>query len=141
MDDLVLRPSSALLDYLSTSAPTTVGTPVIAANSPPIVGNSGFAVRSFNLAGPLAFYLVAFTSSTLNLQPLGGQAGAALLNQGEFLIQGTTGGSATLALSIPNAPFLVGLNVYWQTADLDPALGIPIPIGNSRVLRTFLGSL
>ena len=110
-------------------------------NSPPVVGNSLFGVRTMQLLpNNLSFLLIGFSNQ---LVPIPGSppTSAVLANPAAVLaLISDANGRTSYPLALPNASALIGLPLSWQSVDIDASLPFAIPIANSNVLTTTLGA-
>lgn len=143
-DLLTIRAADLSVTYLGKGVATTRGTPTIDVTGLPMIGFQQFGIRLGGLVPSGQTLLVIGAGEQkppLDLSKLGGQPGSMVyvtLDASE-VVPVDTKGEALFRVPIPNNPSLRGRSLYWQDFDLDRALRVPLPFGNSRGMRTILG--
>lgn len=127
--------------YIGVAAPTTVGTPRLAINRYPTIGDAGFQILANGLVpnGISALALApALANPPLSLVLFGGQPNSILYcDPGSMqTVPLASGSSGTVALPVPlpNNPALIGATSYWQVFDVDVGLPYALPLGNSNAM-------
>ncbi|MCA8975603.1 MAG: hypothetical protein KDC98_12855 [Planctomycetes bacterium] len=114
---LGLRSTAAVTTYGS-GCSGSAGVPSLRARGLPILGNLAFRVESSSLvAGSLA--LLAFGAQSANA-PLPGGCDALVVPIRIVTTVADSHGLAAFPLPIPNAPILRGLDLFLQSASIDP---------------------
>jgi hypothetical protein len=144
-DQMTLRLGQAEIGTIGQAVATTVGTPTLDFNGLPTIGFSGFQAQLSGLVPARTTLLLLGTSQLvppLDLSLLGGQQGSFLhlLPVITASLPTDAQGRTTLTLPIPCNPTWAGVSLYWQNFDFDPALAVPLKLGNSVALKTTFGS-
>ncbi|MBL8725412.1 MAG: hypothetical protein JNK49_15320 [Planctomycetes bacterium] len=128
------------LVYTGHGSSTTVGTPWLSADTPPVRGHLLHLDTSLLRPNGFAVIGIALGLSPfpLPLMLYGGQPDSFLYCDPGTLV--TVGmltdalGQARYSMPIPNHPVLLGASLGSQVFDFDPALPFALPLGNSRAL-------
>jgi hypothetical protein len=141
IDALTVRLGAAALETIGTAVATTAGTPQLDARGLPTIGWAGFGLDLQGLVPSSTTFLALGATrlgTPIDLALFGGQAGSFLYVSPDLVVGVPTDaqGKAALNLPIPYDPTLVGRSLFWQDLDPDPALVVPLKLGNSAALRT-----
>ncbi len=143
-DRLEIRAPIGGAFHSGTAKATTRGLPRLEAPVAPLLGRRDFALEARGLV-PSSVSVLAFGSMRLSppidLGRLGGQRGSFVQVRGDVLQTVTSRADGTLRLvfALPCLPSLVGASLHWQLFDVDPALRVKLPLGNSDLLTTTFG--
>ena len=137
------RDSSVVDTSLGTAKATTVGTPRAGTNGCPLIGNSSFQLTGIDMvpSGSAFWALGLLAGGAFDLSTIGGQPGSFLYVNTIITLTVSTpaSGEVSIPSPIPNNPAFLGGTVDVQVFDIDPALTVPLKIGNSRVLKVRIG--
>ena len=145
LDFVTIRTSTAGVDEIGTAIATTKGTPDLSTSGLPLIGFSGFAFQSTGLApSSVSAYVIgaSLLPVPIDLKAVGGQNGSKVYQSLDVVISAANSatGTASLPLGIPKSSSLLGGILYAQHFDVDVALAIPLPLGNSQTLKVTIGS-
>lgn len=129
---------------VGTGSPSSIGTPVIAASTNPVLGDATFAINASGLnpgGNPFAGIVLDLGQPLPGIQIPGAPAGALLYANPTVINLGFADGSgnATFALPLPCKPSAMGSIIVAQVFDWDAALPNAIPVGLSAGLSLTLG--
>lgn len=145
VDLLSISTPVARVERIGVAKATTVGTPDLDAFGFPRLGDAGFRLDLSGLKPNQNSVLLvgsAALPTPIDLGLFGGQSGSFLYINTLFTLNLATGatGTSTLPLPLPNNPSFQGATLFFQDFDLDTALGIPLPFGNTNALKIVVGS-
>lgn len=123
---------------------TTKGTPTLTPNGFPMLGWAGYQVDGSGLApNSQSLYVIGGTQlgAPIHLGAIGGQQGSYVYISldAPFAVPTNANGLSSLPLPLPNNSALQGASIYLQNFDVDVALALPLPVGNSKALKLTLG--
>ena len=126
------------------ATPNSSGTPRIATNGAPSLGDTNFAITAEGLLpNSSAVAVLGFAPFTppLNLAAAGAQPGSELYVVGALgLTMAANGsGAGSLPIGVPADPNLDNQSLYVQIIQFDPSLSFPLPICQSEGMRLTFG--
>ena len=139
----VRTPSS--VTHVGTSCPTSIGTPTIATNGLPVIGNLSFTITSANNPFPtiVMFLLKVGPASPIGILVPGTPACALIYVLPDALLGelSTLTGTASTALPLPLNASLGGTVVSAQAVPFDLSLvGFALPVGSSDAIDIKIGN-
>ncbi|MBK9385663.1 MAG: FG-GAP repeat protein [Planctomycetes bacterium] len=136
--NLTVQP--ALAQTYGTGCPGTGAlTPLLAGSGTPLSGSTSFALE-LEQARSFAPMLLLYSFGLADLALGGGCELYLELPAGSLLLFADGGGSATLGLSVPPDPLLLGGDAYFQAAVFDPAGAFAATLAFSNGVRLQVGS-
>ena len=144
IDDL-RHPSGLFTNYGTATCTTSSGTPTITGNGMPIVGGT-YTVALQSAPPNAAATLIAGASDKLwnaltlplALEPIGTVAGCRLYTSVDFTFPAATtaSGTASMSITIPNDPLLIGARAYhqWLIADVMSTASVPLVLSDGLIV-------
>ncbi|MEZ5962856.1 MAG: lamin tail domain-containing protein [Planctomycetota bacterium] len=144
-DQLSIKTGNAAVNYFETALATTVGTPAATPRGFPLIGDPNYGIDYSGLVpNSLSLLVIGGGRQTppLPLTLFGGPPNSQLVVAPAATVNlpASAQGTLSVPLALPAVNGFVGVPLYTQLLNVDPALTFPLPIGHTDGLEIVIGN-